>query len=383
MEDKKQIISKPDENGVRYYSLGPQNDAPLPMSADDIEINGSGDNESEGKTGFGDPGGPAMPPGGGRRQSMKKPLIVFGCILLAVVLLGVACSRIDTDENYYTDDHISILYIDGTISGDTEDSLTSTSSYDHQWTLEQLDDIINNPNNKGLILSVNTPGGGVYETDELYLKVQEYKATGRPVYSAMGSMAASGGYYLSAPADKIIANRNCWTGSIGVTIGTMFEVSELLDKYGVKTVTITAGKNKAMGSTVDPLTKEQEEILQALVDESYDQFVKIVADGRKMPVAKVEKLADGRIYTAKQAVSNGLVDQIGTLEEAIEDMEAQYNLEYCEVYDVKYEDASLFGSIFSKLGFAGGRDRGDVAALLEIMNDQGELPISYMSEMRK
>lgn len=347
------VITEPDENGVRYYSVGPQT------------------------------GGP-----GGRKKSLRKPLIIFGCIILAVVLLGVACSSFTSDDDSQygeiSDDHISILHINGTISGDdTTDALGSASTYNHQWTMDRLDDVIGNPNNKGLVLFVDTPGGGVYETDELYLKLKEYKKTGRPVYSAMGSMAASGGYYLSAPADKIIANRNCWTGSIGVTIGTLFDVSAFLDKYGIKTVTITSGKNKAMGSSVDPMTKEQKEIFQSLVDESYDQFVGVVAKGRKMPAAKVRKLADGRIYTAKQALKNGLIDQIGTLDEAVADMQKQYKLEDCQVYHMEYTHTSFFDSILGKLASVKGRDQGDVAALLEIMNDQGEVPISYMSEIRK
>lgn len=110
-----------------------------------------------------------------------------------------------------------------------------------------------------MILFVNSPGGGVYESDELYLKIKEYQEqTECPVYAVMGSMAASGGYYISAPADKIVANRNTWTGSIGVTIGTLYDISGLLEQYGVKTETITAGRNKAMGSSVEPMTEEQE-----------------------------------------------------------------------------------------------------------------------------
>lgn len=333
------------------------------------------------------PGAAAAGPMGtmGRKRSLKKPLIIFGCVLLAMILLGVACSSLTTDKDEkfadISEEHISVLYIDGTI-GAADESAYNTSTYDHKWTLARLDDAIQNPNNKGLILFLNTPGGSVYETDEIYLKLLEYKATGRPLYSAMGSMAASGGYYISAPADKIIANRNCWTGSIGVTMGTVFDVSELLERHGIKTVTITSGKNKAMGGMTDPLTKEQQEIFQSLVDEAYEQFVGIVADGRHMDVSQVKKLADGRIYTAKQAQENGLIDQIGTLQEAVADMRAQYNLETCGVYDMKYESSNLFSALFSKLAReAGGGAKGDVAALLELMEQQGNMPISYMAQI--
>lgn len=422
---KPNIISEPDENGVRYYTIDrPSAEGPSSGKSQSKEdelvfasspeawkespyvgetSTGSGGapgsiesaadtNHSEAKDRFQvPPRGPGMPPGGvamppmGRKKSIKKPLIIFGCILLAMIFLGVACSSLTTDKDDkfadISEDHISVLYIDGTI-GATDESAYSASTYDHEWTLARLDDAIQNPNNKGLILFVNTPGGGVYETDEIYLKLQEYKATGRPLYSAMGSMAASGGYYISAPADKIIANRNCWTGSIGVTIGTLFDVSELLDRYGIKTVTITSGKNKAMGGMTDPLTKEQQEIFRSLVDEAYEQFVGIVADGRHMDVSQVKKLADGRIYTAKQAQENGLIDQIGTLQDAVADMRAQYGLGECGVYDMKYENSNLFASLFGKMAQASDHGvKSDVAALLEFMDQQGNMPISYMAQI--
>ena len=124
--------------------------------------------------------------------------------------------------------------------------------------------MIDDGENKGMILYLDTPGGSVLASDELYFKIKEYqKKTKRPVYASMQSMAASGGYYISAPCDKIIANRNCWTGSIGVTLGTMYDVSELLDKIGVKTNTITSGENKAMGSSVEKMSREQREIFQS------------------------------------------------------------------------------------------------------------------------
>ena len=134
----------------------------------------------------------------------------------------------------------------------------------------------------------------------------------------MQSQATSGGYYISASCDKIIANRNCWTGSIGVTMGTLMDISELLENLGIKTNTITSGANKAMGSSYEAMTEEQREIFQSLIDEAYDQFVGIVADGRDMSEKEVRKIADGRIYTAKQALDNGLIDAIGTMEDAVQ-----------------------------------------------------------------
>ena len=142
----------------------------------------------------------------------------------------------------------------------------------------------------------------------------------------MQSMAASGGYYISAPCDKIYANRNCFTGSIGVTMGEMYDLTGLMEKLGIKSTAITSGRNKAMGSETQELTKEQKEIFQGLVDEAYDQFTEIVAEGRNMDIKTVRELADGRIYTAKQAKGNGLIDEVGTYQECVDAMKQDHAL---------------------------------------------------------
>ncbi len=230
---------------------------------------------------------------------------------------------------------------------------------------------------------MDSPGGGVYESDELYFKIKEYQdTTNRPVVSYMASMAASGGYYISAPADKIYANRNCWTGSIGVTIGTVYDISGLLDNYGIKTVTITSGRNKAMGSMVDPLTDEQRAIFQSLVDESYEQFVGIVAEGRNMDLAKVKTIADGRIYSAQQAYTLGLVDSVCSYDDAIADLQKTYQLEGCEIYDMYYTDDSFFGTLLSKAPLPE-LPQSDTEAVLSMVKDDVEFPVSYLCEALK
>lgn len=321
------------------------------------------------------------------KKKKSKPFVIFLVILLAVIIMAGLLAFVSSDSGTMHTDHITILHIEGTIAGDSSDTLYA-SSYNHEWTMQQLDEAINNPASKGLILYVDTPGGAVYETDELYFKILEYKETGRPVYAAMGSMAASGGYYLSAPADKIFANRNCWTGSIGVTVGTFYDISGLLDKYGIKTVTITSGANKAMGSSVEPMTAEQQAIFQSLVDEAYLQFVDIVAEGRGMTADEVKVLADGRIYTAQQAVKNGLIDKIGTLEDAVAHMREAYNLHDCDENELIYVNDDFFSSLFAKLSAAGSaagsqNADGDLAALVHLMEKQNEMPIMYMSEIVK
>ncbi|MBQ4650048.1 MAG: signal peptide peptidase SppA [Firmicutes bacterium] len=261
-------------------------------------------------------------------------------------------------------------------------SQDSAGTYNHEYILNAIDAMIEDSQNKGMILLVDTPGGTVFSADELYFKIKEYQEeTGRPVYSSMQSMAASGGYYISAPCDKIIANRNCWTGSIGVTMGTFIDVSELLDALGIRTETITSGDNKAMGSSTDPMTAEQRAIYQSLIDEAYDQFVEIVAEGRKMDEEKVRKVADGRIYTAKQAMDLGLVDAIGTYEEAVEDMKAAYELGEIEVEEF-YTAAG--NDILSLLGEAAAKGSTPDADLIEeLLELNGKFEVSYISEIRK
>ncbi len=320
---------------------------------------------------------------------LKKSLIIFGCVLAAVILLAVAANTVkgaiwggDRDISA-SGPYIAALYVQGTIIEGQTDTIGLPAGYQHSWTLNRIDELIADRDNRGLILFVDSPGGGVYESDELYLKLKDYKeATGRPVYAAMGSIAASGGYYISTAADRIFANRNTWTGSIGVTIGTLYDISALLEKYGVKTITITAGDNKAMGSIVEPLTPEQQAIFQSLVDEAYEQFTGIVSEERGIDLAEVKKLSDGRIYTAKQAYEAGLIDAIGTFDDALADMMEEYGLEDCEVIDVVYKDNSLLGSLLNGVKIPDLRG-GDVSALLDFIKGDSTFPISYECKLLK
>lgn len=289
------------------------------------------------------------------------------------------------DKLSYSTPYIGVLTVNGTIQADSS-SYISSQTYHHTWTVKKIGELASDKNNRGLIIRVNTPGGGVYESDELYLAIKDYKEkTGRPVYSYMMSQATSGGYYISAPCDKIIANRNCWTGSIGVTIGTLYDISGLLKKYGIKTVTITSGKNKAMGSSTDEMTEEQREIFQSLVDEAYDQFVGIVADGRKMSDKEVRKIADGRVYTAKQAKKIGLIDEVATYEEAVKDMKKRFELESCNVNNIEYqEDDSLFSRLMRSVSqITESRADSDLNSLKSLMDKNGKFTVTYLSEVEK
>ena len=197
-------------------------------------------------------------------------------------------------------------------------------------------------------------------------------------------MAASGGYYISAPADRIVENRNCWTGSIGVTLGTMYDVSELLDKLGVSTVTITSGDNKAMGSSTEPMTKEQREIFQSLVDEAYDQFVGIVAEGRNMPDKKVRKLADGRIYIAKQALENGLIDDIKQYEDARTDLQQVCGSPAVKVITYDSDEGFLKGLLMEAFGVRpqASDELTTVEIVRALMQENNTFTVTYLANIR-
>ena len=215
---------------------------------------------------------------------------------------------------------------------------------------DYIDKMMASEFNEGILLYVDSPGGTVTESDELYLKLMEYKeVTGRKIWTYMGDQACSGGYYISAASDHIAINRNGWTGSIGVII-SLVDYTELYEKLGIKEINITSGDNKAMGSSGEVMTEEQEAIFQSLVDESYEQFVEIVAEGRDMDIAIVKEIADGRIYTAKQALSNGLVDEVVN---TYDDFEEKLQKELGEgiiMYEPDFSGDDIFASLFAKMG---------------------------------
>ncbi len=318
-------------------------------------------------------------------KGLKIWLIIILCIAAFSIITGVAVNELFSDPvaETPTESYIGVLYVEGVIARGNVDSWGRAIDYQHDFTLNTIDDLIMDEENKGLILYIDSPGGGVYESDELYFKIREYQEeTGRPVYSYMASMAASGGYYISAPTDMIFANRNCWTGSIGVTIGTLYDISDFLETYGIHTTTITAGRNKAMGSMVDPLTHEQLAIFQSLVDEAYDQFIDIVAEGRQMDKEKVRELSDGRIYTAEQALNINLIDAVAPYEGAVRHMADTYGLEDALLYDIYYRDNSFMGRLFNKLPLFQ-KTGSDAEAVLSLIGNDVKFPISYICEILK
>lgn len=247
------------------------------------------------------------------KKQKNKGMIILIIILVVAFLFGFAKGffseeSVIKNKSSGSSKYIAELYIEGTIQEENE-------SYNQAWLLDTINELQNDKNNCGTILFINSPGGSVYESDEVYLALKKY-AEEKTLWAYFGQTAASGGYYIACSAEKIIANRNTLTGSIGVIAGQSFDLTEFMSKHGIKMNTITAGKNKNMLNIDQPLTPEQRAIMQSVADECYNQFTQIVADGRNLPLETVKTLADGRIYTAQQALQNKLIDEILTYEEA-------------------------------------------------------------------
>ncbi len=169
---------------------------------------------------------------------------------------------------------------------------------------------------KAIVFRVESPGGGVAASQEIYEEVKKTRNSGKPVVVSMGAMAASGGYYVSCGANKIVANPGTITGSIGV-ISQFIHYNQLLAKIGVSSTTIKSGKLKDAGSPMRAPTEEDKKYFQEMIDDVYGQFVAVVSSERKLPLDLVKTLADGRVYTGKRAYELGLVDTLGTYEDAI------------------------------------------------------------------
>ncbi|MHC1697819.1 MAG: signal peptide peptidase SppA [Geobacteraceae bacterium] len=188
---------------------------------------------------------------------------------------------------------------------------------DSSETIKQLHFAKDESSIKAVVLRIDTPGGVVGPTQEIYEEVVKLKKS-KPIIVSMGSIAASGGYYIAAPADIIFANPGTITGSIGVLM-KLANVQALLEKIGVYSHVLKSGEFKDSGSPVKNLTARDKIILQGIINSMHEQFVLVVADGRKIPIQKVRQFADGRIYTGQQAQKLKLIDKLGNLQDAIDE----------------------------------------------------------------
>lgn len=263
--------------------------------------------------------------------SVIGSLLAIGLILLIVIGSTSAGEEVRYPTRTVkagSGDKIAIIPLSGEIM--SEDSSTDPLSFSSgvisaNKVTALLDHVKEQDDIKAVVIKVNSPGGAVVASDEIYQKIKALKEK-KPVIVVFGDTAASGGYYISAGATEIIANPATITGSIGV-IAQFPQYNDLLSKVGVQMRTFKSGEFKDIGSPERAFTDSERVIVQTMIDEAYGQFVQAIATGRNIDEAKVRQLADGRIYTGKQAKENGLVDELGNLDTAIDHAKSKANLD--------------------------------------------------------
>lgn len=275
---------------------------------------------------------------------------------------------------------IAVLSVNGTIqdNGGSGSLLGGSPSYNHKFFMNQLESIINDKSIKGVVLKVNSPGGTVIESKQIYDKIKELQQERKiPFYVSMGSMAASGGYYISAPADKIFLDEETMTGSIGVIMQGM-NYGKLAEKYGIEFQTIKTGKYKDIMSPTREMTSDERSMLQEMINDSYERFVDVIEDGRGMSEKEVKKVADGRILNGTQAIKAGLADEIGYAEDTIEAMKKDHNLKGAEVFE--YTATEDWTSLFSvKMNNLFGGASAETQAISKILSNYNSAPrMMYM-----
>jgi len=228
-------------------------------------------------------------------------------IFWAIVIGGGALILLNAllpDLDFSNQDRVALIRIEGVI-------------LDAQATISELKQYSENPLVKAIVLRIDSPGGGVVPSQEIHDAVKRVKnKSNKAVIASMGTVAASGGYYIAAATDRIIANPGTLTGSIGV-IMEMANFEGLMKKVRVEGVVIKSGRFKDVGSPLRKMSDEERKLLQSVMDDVHHQFIQAVADGRSLEVSDVEPLADGRIYTGRQAKEVRLVDELGDLDDAI------------------------------------------------------------------
>jgi len=239
-----------------------------------------------------------------------------GCLIVILVLFGIVVifSSLSMVEwlSFQWSEKVAVLPINGLII-DSEESI------------EQLREFVKDDTVKAIVIRLNTPGGGVGPSQEIYEEVRKVRGK-KVLVGSMGAVAASGGYLIASASDMIFANPGTITGSIGV-IMKFVNVEDLIGKIGVKGFVVKSGEFKDIGSPIRNMTAEERRLLQTVIDNVHAQFVDSVAEGRKLSREDVLAIADGRVFTGEQARALGLVDRLGNLEDAIEEAGKMANIE--------------------------------------------------------
>lgn len=249
-------------------------------------------------------------------------------------------------------DKIVLMDLSGIITGEEKVGALITEPSPVARVKEELEKASRDPAVKAVVLRINSPGGTVTASDLLYHEIENFKKeTGKKVIASIMDLGASGGYYVAVSADKIVAHPTTVTGSIGVIMLNV-NVQGLLEKIGVSGTAIKSSDKKDMGSPFRPMTQEEQAIFQGIINQMYDRFLSVVAAGRKnLTIDKIRTAADGRIYTAHQALELGLVDKIGYLDDAIAVARQEARVSEARVVTY-YRPGAYRSNIYSRL--AGG-----------------------------
>jgi len=238
-----------------------------------------------------------------RKRTVWTALALLGLLVVAVIGVSLLISM-TLDSGWLGGEKVGVIRIEGVITDSRE-------------TIEELRRFRDTPSIKAVVLRIDSPGGGVVPSQEIHAELLKARKDGRlKVVASMGNLAASGGYYIAVATDKIVANPGTLTGSIGV-IMELANVQGLLEKVGVQSVVIKSGRYKDLASPFRAMSAEDRALLQNVLDDVHDQFIRAVATGRALKVEQVRDLADGRIFTGRQARTAKLVDELGDLQDSI------------------------------------------------------------------
>ena len=239
-----------------------------------------------------------------KRRPVRTALTIVALIGIGFIALSLLGNFL-SEGGWIGGDKVAVIRIEGII-------------LDSRETIEELRHYRDNPSVKAIVLRIDSPGGAVVPSQEIFAEVRKTRAEGKiKVVTSMGNVAASGGYYIAAATDRIVANPGTLTGSIGV-IMELANVKGLLEKVGVQSVVIKSGRHKDMASPFRAMTPEDRALLQTVLDDVHAQFIDAVATGRSLQLEQLKTLADGRIFTGKQAQTVNLVDELGDLHDAIQ-----------------------------------------------------------------
>jgi protease-4 len=243
----------------------------------------------------------------------KNPvlIVVVTAIALGAIFFGIVFLASLVSGNKRTATALQIVGSDKVALVKLEGLLISSEP-----VIEELNDYAEDSSVKAIVLRIDSPGGGVVVSQEIYNAVMNARKEGKKVVASMGTVAASGGYYVAAAADRIVANPGTLTGSIGVKM-EFANVEKLLEKIGVRGMVVKAGEYKDVGSPFREMSAPEKKLLQDVIDDVHSQFIHAVAEGRHMQEADVRAIADGRIFTGRQALDLKLVDQLGDLSDSI------------------------------------------------------------------